>query len=838
MVDFSKLRAEKRQVSPINPIDIFRRLPKPQGINDLYISQAQVLEEWYKRRTEQDLVVKLHTGGGKTLVGLLIAQSILHETKQPVAYLSPTVQLVQQTYSKAAEYSIPAVLYEKGQEFSEDFLGAKKILIGTYQALFNGRSRFGGIGGKELVSLAGVILDDAHVSFNTIRDSFTLNVLKKRDAESYYHLSNIFRNDFNNIGKLGTFDDIVNGLEGSVLEVPYWGWYNRSDQIREYLRERADDYKFEWPFLRDAFNYCHCLISKDAFVITPIFPLVDLIPSFTQCKRRIFMSATISDDSDIIRTFGANHESVAKPISSNSLAGVSERMILAPELMQLSNVDIPNMLHGLVQQASKIAGAVILVPSASSAQSWQKVAKFADSPELVGEYVKMLQNGESWGPFIFANRYDGIDLPDKACRLLILSDIPRGASEYDSYRINTFLEGATFNNTLAQRIEQGIGRGSRGAGDFCIVIIVGKKLVSWLSQEKNTRFLTSSTYAQIEMGIEISRNINTKHDLIETMNRCIRRDKEWVEYHAETLADLDNFREINTDELTLADTERRVYRLWRDNYHDKAISKLNKYINELAKNLDEKNKGWLLQLAARIAYHWDRKDLAQNFQQNAYAYNNRLLRPQLTVDYVPIVQPGEQAEAIVAKIKNFHIRLGYIAEFEDAITHLVPEASANQFEEALERIGAMIGYSTQRPDNLYRKGPDVLWLLNDKVGLVIEAKSRKDPSNALTKNQHGQLLNAVEWFKKEYPRYSYVPISVHPNINATNSTVINETKALTYAKLQELISDVRKLLSGLCNSAVKDDELIIHCEQALAASHLKPSSLINHYFIPFENYRE
>jgi replicative superfamily II helicase len=95
MVDFKKLRASKSQPAVIEPTEIFRRLPKPLGINDLYTSQAQVLEEWYKRRTERDIVIKLHTGGGKTLVGLLIAQSTLNETREPVIYLAPTVQLVQ-----------------------------------------------------------------------------------------------------------------------------------------------------------------------------------------------------------------------------------------------------------------------------------------------------------------------------------------------------------------------------------------------------------------------------------------------------------------------------------------------------------------------------------------------------------------------------------------------------------------------------------------------------------------------------------------------------------------------------------------------------------------------
>ncbi len=73
MVDFKKLREAKAKPKPVHPRDIFNALPKPPGINDLYASQAEVLEGWFGRRTDKDLVVKLHTGGGKTLVGLLMA---------------------------------------------------------------------------------------------------------------------------------------------------------------------------------------------------------------------------------------------------------------------------------------------------------------------------------------------------------------------------------------------------------------------------------------------------------------------------------------------------------------------------------------------------------------------------------------------------------------------------------------------------------------------------------------------------------------------------------------------------------------------------------------------
>ena len=50
MVDFKKLRESKSKPKPSHPRGIFNSLPKPPGINDLYASQAEVLDGWFGRR--------------------------------------------------------------------------------------------------------------------------------------------------------------------------------------------------------------------------------------------------------------------------------------------------------------------------------------------------------------------------------------------------------------------------------------------------------------------------------------------------------------------------------------------------------------------------------------------------------------------------------------------------------------------------------------------------------------------------------------------------------------------------------------------------------------------
>lgn len=59
MVDFDKLRTKKKKAKAIEPSEIFRRLPKPPGINDLYTSQAEVLQTWFERCVAHSLAFYL-----------------------------------------------------------------------------------------------------------------------------------------------------------------------------------------------------------------------------------------------------------------------------------------------------------------------------------------------------------------------------------------------------------------------------------------------------------------------------------------------------------------------------------------------------------------------------------------------------------------------------------------------------------------------------------------------------------------------------------------------------------------------------------------------------------
>ncbi len=832
MVDFKKLRSKKTKSRSIIPTEIFRRLPKPEGINDLYTSQTEILQQWFARRDEQDIVLKLHTGGGKTLVGLLIAQSTLNETGEPVLYLAPTKQLVKQTLESAEKFGIPAVPYISGQPIHEDFVNGKAIMVGTYKALFNGKSKFGIRGEANPHRVAAIILDDAHAAFSVVRDSFTLEVKKEENYSRYSELVDLFRKSFKDIDKLGTLEDIVSGSDYSVLEVPYWAWHEQLDAVREQLKSDSNIYRFVWPLLRDQLHLCHALISKEAFTITPILPLVNTFPTFYEAPRRIYMSATIADDSEIIRTFDANPESVKKALQSRSLAGISERMILIPDLMPFEfKKDHGEKIVKWIAD-NKELGAVVLVSSDSAANTWSEVATVAKGSNEVESLVTQLQEEKIRGPVVFANRYDGIDLPGDSCRMLLMNGLPSGTSNYELFRASALYGGTTITRMLAQRIEQGIGRGARGAGDHCVILLVGSDISSWVAKNANFQFLTSATRAQLDMGIEVSKEIKSARDLVQTIERSIDRDRDWIEYHAESLAELVDEDETNDFHFTLAKVERKAVNLWNDGYHEQAIAKLEQVVNIDKKDIDIQMRGWFQQLAARIADKWGNSDRALDLQRQAFANNRNLIRPRILPPYRPLSIPGPQARAIAQKVGDYRLRQGYLQSFEEVVADLHPDASANRFEQALCDFATMIGLNAERHD-VNGEGPDVLWLLPERVGFVIEAKSRKKEKNALTKEEHGQLLVAAEWFAKKYPEYRCVRVSVHPKNKATRSAVAGASHAFTYEKLMSMVSDARLFLSSLCESQLDIEMLEAECNRLLESSNLRSDRIVN-YLVPFD----
>ncbi|MGY2049174.1 DEAD/DEAH box helicase [Methylobacterium sp. JK268] len=715
-----------------------------------------------------------------------------------------------------------------------EFHDGKAVLVGAYETLFNGRSKFGVRGsGQEVVRVGAIVLDDAHVALSSVREAFSLDISAKDHKEVYTELADRFRPAFKEIGRNGSFADIVNGKEFGVIEVPSWAWHRKLDEVQQYLSGKVDDIDpFVWPFLRDNLGVCHCLFSKSGISITPIFPPVDMLPTFDDAKRRIYMSATIADDSEIVRTFGALPDAVGKPITSTSLAGVGERMILVPGLMKLSDPIVP-LVKGLATWlAEHKQGVAILTPSGAAAKQWADIADYPEKTAAVSEKVAAMQAGEIYGPLVLANRYDGIDLAGSACRFLVMDNLPQGTSNYDVFRMNVVADAAV-NSLLAQRIEQGIGRGTRGGADFCVIMLIGTKLVGWIGRKKNLDFLTASTRVQLKLGQEVSEAVATSKEVGDTILKCLRRDPDWVGYHASELADAAHAAPVDMLALKVAAVERKAFRLQRLGQYEKALAAIETLMGDVALKADAQRRAWLAALAARIAHQMDDDAKGQTLQTTAYSVNNNHSPPRKRPAYVPRPAPGKQSAAIVKRLTEYDRRAAMLADFDEAVSDLVPEASATRYEEALAHLGAYLGFDAERPEKVHGVGPDVLWRTDAAFDFVIEAKSEKDEDNPLYKKDHAQLLEAEHWFKQAYPGREAVRVSALPEAVADEKATPVGSFAFRLDEVTKVVSVLRGVLADLVGAAGEPDALRERCEVALVKAGLKPASLRDTFMKPF-----
>ena len=154
-IDFSRIPRARGGRRPVHPIDLFGALRVTDAaVNDLWRAQADALREWHGQRQLADVAFVSPTGAGKSLVGLLAAQSLVNELERHVLYVCSSIQLVEQTAEKAAGYGLDVTTYFRGDTSNDLYQRAQAPCLTTYQAVFNSLSRF------RRDNVAAVVFDD------------------------------------------------------------------------------------------------------------------------------------------------------------------------------------------------------------------------------------------------------------------------------------------------------------------------------------------------------------------------------------------------------------------------------------------------------------------------------------------------------------------------------------------------------------------------------------------------------------------------------------------------------------------------------------------------------
>lgn len=796
-MDFTKKLGKAQTQKVIDPRAIYETLDRASDKGPLRPAQDSILKAWHEtRRNDKDLIIKLQTGQGKTLIGLLMLQARLNEGLGPAVYLCANNFLADQTRKQAREFGITNLCDDPDDS---DFIAGRSILINNVTKLFNGLTRFQL--GSQSHAVGTVLLDDSHACADSIRSTFSINL--KAGSSLYAALRDLFETDLENQG-LGSYADIKLGKFDSVLPVPYWAWKNRLGDVTRFIAKAADsdELKYTWPLLKDSLADCACVFSGTGLEIAPYLPDLSLFGSYWRAKSRIFMSATVTNDAFLVKGLNLAPDVIRKPLTYDGEKWYGEKMVLIPSLIDgsLSRTAIIDGFAGISKKRK--SGVVALVPGSKQARDWKTKGAHAVDRTSIVEGVKRLRDKQFSETVVIANYYDGIDLPDDACRILILDSKPFANGLIDTYADSCRASSEITSLKLARTIEQGLGRAVRGQKDYCVVLLIGANLVRAIRSGRSRLQFSEQTQQQVAIGLtvsedakgEVGEGVDPPSVLNTLINQCLGRDDGWKAYYAQEMQSLT----VVASEPKLLEVfaaELKAEQQYRDGAFEEAKRTTQKLIDTHYGPDDLEDRAWYLQEMARYMLPVNASE-SNDLQVKAHKKNKLLLKPQSGFVFEPLIIPEKRITAIKTWMKSFESNEALILGGEEILADLSFGVAASDFEEALRKLGLALGFASQRPDKEWKEGPDNLWGLREGEFLLIEAKNEVDSERtAIHKDETGQMNNACAWFKKHYPGAKVSNLMVIPTKDIAKAAGFNDpVQVMQRKQLNDLKNRFRAFL--------------------------------------------
>jgi replicative superfamily II helicase len=828
MVDFTKKLASKKVSKVSDPVELYQTLDRASDKGPLRPSQDAILREWdTSGRQQRDVIVKLHTGQGKTLVGLLMLQSRLNEGKGPAVYLCPNNYLIEQTCEQARLFGIATC--QADPDLPEAFQTGEQILVTSVQKLFNGLTKFGLE--RNSMTVGTLLMDDAHACADTIRDQCKIRI-DSSDA-AYQPLRTLFAAELEQQG-VGTYADICNGKQDALLPVPYWAWRDRESDVAAILSAASDrkSVKFAWPLLRNMLSHCQCVVSGSSIEIEPHVAPLQSFGSYWKADHRIFMSATVTDDAFLIKGLRLQPTTIVSPLLYSKESWSGEKMVLLPSVINPLLERQAIVSKFAPKDARRRYGVVSLATSFKNTADWEAYGSKVAKTETVWQDIDNLRKEHYEQTLVLVNRYDGIDLPDDSCRVLVFDGKPFTESLVDLYQEDCRPASDTTLMRLVRTIEQGMGRSVRGEKDYSVIIAIGPDLTRALRDKHSRSYLSSQMATQIEIGLEIAGyardEIAAGKDpdaaFLDLMRQCLSRDEGWKAFYAEHMAKVQP-RGANQRLLDIYAAELQAEESYMAGDYALAVKRIQKLID--GHTFDASERGWYLQVMARYSYPLDRVEF-NRLQLAAHGANRMVMQPPqgLTVTKLSVISQG-RVERIAEWIKG----QGEYAQLDialgDILGRLVFGVKADKFEQALDELSRALGFAGERPDKEWKEGPDNLWALDDANYIVWECKDEVDLKRSeINKTEAEQMNRSAAWFKKHYEGCNAIHIEIHPAYTVQSAAnFLIDVKVMREKELKIFVKAVKTFFQAFQRLNFKDLSLP-HIQNLLTENALDVANLL------------
>jgi hypothetical protein len=252
-------------------------------------------------------------------------------------------------------------------------------------------------------------------------------------------------------------------------------------------------------------------------------------------RQSLLKQSTVTDDSFLVKGLRLSADTINNPLVSKNEKWSGEKMILIPSLMN-ETLDRSIIVREFARpRAGRDYGVVALVPSFGRSKDWEAYGATVATTKTIYKEIEKLKDVSCDATLVIANRYDGIDLPDDVCRILIFDSKPFSDNLGERYDTRCRTHSLMTIVRTTRSIEQGLGRSVRGEKDYCAILITNAELVRIVRSPIYRTHFSKQTQTQIEIGLEIAEMVKEEtrkqqtplESLHSVIKQCLARDDGW-----------------------------------------------------------------------------------------------------------------------------------------------------------------------------------------------------------------------------------------------------------------------------------------------------------------------